>query len=1016
LAAQIPATLGTKTAANSLSVTVASDQVLDVAADQLPASLGAKTTANSLAVNIASDQTVPVSASALPLPTGAATSANQTALAAQIPATLGAKASAASLSVVVASDQTVPVSASALPLPSGAATSANQTTLGSQTTKLNDGTNTATVKAASTAPQAADTALVVAVSPNTPTLPVQLAAGSAIVGKVTTDQTSHGTSDLVAADITKVGGAAVALGQTTKSASIPVTLPTDVGTLNVLAQAGTAIIGKVTTDQTTHGTTDLVAADITKVGGATLALGQAAKAASVPVVLASDSVPLLASGGHFLPGYDLDTGHADSGTLSIDPDGSLNARAMVLTDNGTYRVNFANSSLAVTLGTCTFTNGSKTVTGTGFLTTDVDMGCYVKLTADSDDKYVQVEDVASDTTITLKTPYQGSSTTGAGSRVLLKPVIGTNSTITVASGACTIASGTTANIYSEIERDVDWSPLVKQCSVAVSQRTALQYTRIGFYDEQHPATPYYFAWFLLDGTTNTTVKTVTGRNPTGAPSASETETQTVNYPAGTTSASANVYRVELMTDRCSFYINDVLVATHTRSLPGAGDFLTSTIRITNDVAYAGSSTNVVVDYDVCKNHDVINIGSFGRAESITANTAPPVVANYNVAGIITINTDLLKIDCSSFSDITVHCSSMGSSGVVTPYWSNDETVAPGVATSLYVHNTGVVAATFNAAGLWTTPVVGKILTLRLTTATTAGTTTIFVRGHQRAARPAQLIAVQPTAANLNATVTATNLSCNVAQVGGTNTVSGGVNGTLAVGGTAAHSAAATGNPVRVGAKAQTANDGTIANADIADLQVTLTGAVVNRPFSIPENEWVGIDSITNSTTATQLKAGTASNKTYVSGLTIGSDTLGAAGEIQLRSTPIASTSATISANTLVMAGTYNWKVGDLVYVTASTVTGLSAGSYYYLLTVSAANLTFSATRGGGTLAISGTTVSATLAKVLWRHKLQTTSLPLTAVKFPNPVDGGTGLAVEMCTPTALTSGRVDFDVYGFVAP
>lgn len=42
-----------------------------------------------------------------------------------------------------------------------------------------------------------------------------------------TDQTTHGTTDLVAADITKVGGSAVTLGQKTKANSIPVTLPSD---------------------------------------------------------------------------------------------------------------------------------------------------------------------------------------------------------------------------------------------------------------------------------------------------------------------------------------------------------------------------------------------------------------------------------------------------------------------------------------------------------------------------------------------------------------------------------------------------------------------------------------------------------------------------------------------------------------------------------------------------------------------------------------------------------------------
>jgi uncharacterized phage-associated protein len=60
----------------------------------------------------------------------------------------------------------VAITAASLPLPAGAATSANQTTLDSQTTKINDGTNTATVKAASTAVLATDTAIVVALSPN----------------------------------------------------------------------------------------------------------------------------------------------------------------------------------------------------------------------------------------------------------------------------------------------------------------------------------------------------------------------------------------------------------------------------------------------------------------------------------------------------------------------------------------------------------------------------------------------------------------------------------------------------------------------------------------------------------------------------------------------------------------------------------------------------------------------------------------------------------------------------------
>jgi hypothetical protein len=50
-----------------------------------------------------------------------------------------------------------------------------------------------------------------------------------------------------------------------KDASLT-TIDTDIKA-NIVLKAGTNIIGKVTTDQTTHGTSDLVAADITKVAG-----------------------------------------------------------------------------------------------------------------------------------------------------------------------------------------------------------------------------------------------------------------------------------------------------------------------------------------------------------------------------------------------------------------------------------------------------------------------------------------------------------------------------------------------------------------------------------------------------------------------------------------------------------------------------------------------------------------------------------------------------------------------------
>jgi len=57
---------------------------------------------------------------------------------------------------------------------------------------------------------------------------------------------------------------------------------------------------------------------------------------------------------------------------------------------------------------------------------------------------VQVESLDSNTALTLADNYTGTGGTGAASRAIVKPVTGAGATISVASGQCTIAAGTTA--------------------------------------------------------------------------------------------------------------------------------------------------------------------------------------------------------------------------------------------------------------------------------------------------------------------------------------------------------------------------------------------------------------------------------------------------------------------------------------------------------------------------------------------------------------------------------------------
>lgn len=100
------------------------------------------------------------------------------------------------------------------------------------------------------------------------------------------------------------------------------------------------------------------------------------------------------------------------------------------------------------------------------------------------------------------------------------------------------------------------------------------------------------------------------------------------------------------------------------------------------------------------------------------------VSSYTQTGVIAINTDLLIIDCQGLEGVSIQCVSMGTTGVVTPAWSNDNA---NFVNGTILTQAGATATTFNAAGLWTTPVLARYLRLRLTTATTAGTTTLSVQ-------------------------------------------------------------------------------------------------------------------------------------------------------------------------------------------------------------------------------------------------------------------------------------------------
>ncbi len=130
----------------------------------------------------------------------------------------------------------------------------------------------------------------------------------------------------------------------------------------------------------------------------------------------------------YAPSYGSASG--DGGSLAFDPSGQLVARATVLTDEGTARVNFANASLSVGIGSPTM--GGLRVTG--FTAgSDVHAGDYFKYDGDAESSWARIDGFDSTGAIVLESNYSGFPS-GTASRALVKPFTGAGGALAVASG------------------------------------------------------------------------------------------------------------------------------------------------------------------------------------------------------------------------------------------------------------------------------------------------------------------------------------------------------------------------------------------------------------------------------------------------------------------------------------------------------------------------------------------------------------------------------------------------------
>lgn len=146
---------------------------------------------------------------------------------------------------------------------------------------------------------------------------------------------------------------------------------------------------------------------------------------------------------------------------------------------------------------------------------------------------------------------------------------------------------------------------------------------------------------------------------------------------------------------------------------------------------------------------------------------------------------------------------------------------------------------------------------------TQGTTSMTVMGGTYNTSITNLTAGQAGAAQM------TNdrmIYVNLGKVGGTATLSGGVNGSQSVGGPTAAGSSVAANPVTVGVRAQNAEATAVTNGQVVNLAAGLTGKLITMPFANKENDVSGSSAgITSATNTSLISAAGSGVKIYLTG-------------------------------------------------------------------------------------------------------------------------------------------------------
>jgi hypothetical protein len=336
--------------------------------------------------------------------------------------------------------------------------------------------------------------------------------------------------------------------------------------------------------------------------------------------------------------------------------------------------------------------------------------------------------------------------------------------------------------------------------------------------------------------------------------------------------------------------------------------------------------------------------------------------------------------------------------------------------------TGALSANIPSAtqSIFQSEVAGFVKARITALAAVTGTAVITLIGNQNTSIVG-LDTALPSGSNIIGALTA-NQSVNIAQVGGTTTVNGGLAGVQAVGGNIAHSAPTTANPVPTGGRIIPTTIATIDTSLLAgdtswmSMTTGYQNLVKQNATSELDFNFIFQTVATTTTPQTLVQAsGTALVRNYIKSLKVQSDTLGAPGTVYLLDGALTVSSIAITTGLTTTSVAHDLKIGDAVVFTALAAgTGVTTNTVYYVTAVgSTTTFNFSLSIGGANVVPSVAYTGTTMYRILDQIRLQTTALQPTVTTYEEPLKTNPNMAVNFLIPTSLTSGNIYLTTNGY---